>query len=459
MIEDDLALEVAADDRQDLSLLVKLSGILLGATIITTVLLSGMEGGNEINFAVTAVFAAVATGTAILEKQPFRFFPEIVILLVWLAYAIIPSMFGIALDPAYVRVQQMLQIAVLVLLAMNVMVWTGATQVYFLLFFLSGVAVYVSSIAGIGFGLIDAELLRDMNSADRVVGTHENANKFGRAMVLSQVAALLFAVSTKNLYLRLAAILAFVVLGVAVLHSGSRTALVGMLVIVAGMPWIFRLWTVKSAIYAVIVAAFLVAASVGAFYVLKDNEAVMSRVESYLQNEDLQGRYENLFRLVTSFGNVDQLDHTAEGSVSTRAQLAVWAWETAVEYPFGVGLDNFAAHYEFGGYAHSNYFEILATTGFVGLALFLTIYGRMLHQAGAFCTEHSPRGMMSKAIVMGILAQVVMDIANVSYFSKPYWLCMSLLIVATYFLRYAPNQHGDPTASLKFGVGLPGKYT
>ena len=40
---------------------------------------------------------------------------------------------------------------------------------------------------------------------------------------------------------------------------------------------------------------------------------------------------------------------------------------------FGVGLNNFGAHFWSGQYSHSNYIEPLATTGFIGFILFQAI--------------------------------------------------------------------------------------
>jgi len=119
-------------------------------------------------------------------------------------------------------------------------------------------------------------------------------------------------------------------------------------------------------------------------------------------------------------------------SLGARAELALIAWNTAVDHPFGVGLNNFAL---VGGvYAHSNYLEILADTGFLGLLIYYGIYLLVIVKAGKLWLRYK-YSSMPKALVLSILALAVMDIANVSYYEKSTWIFLVIVIATTETLR------------------------
>lgn len=405
-----------------------LSAILLCATIVSTILFAGSEGGNTFNFYVTAVFVAVVTATALLERRPFLFVPEITLLMLWLCYALLPSIGAQALDLAYIRMRQMLQIIVLSLLSINVMIWYGRTAIFALLFFGSAVLAYVASLAGFGFGVIDESVLQELNSGDRIVGTTGNANRFAMICLQSQLAAVFFGVQVKNAYAKLASGLAIAILGLAIIHTGSRTALVGMLFFIFGLVWVFRVWRIRYMARTILMIVVLGLIGTGTYLTLDDNHEIRTRMDSYLANKNLMGRYENLLRLFVNFGDIDSLDNSVEGSMSERTQLMNNAWKAASEAPLGLGLDNFKVHS--GAYAHSNYFELLATTGFPGLALYMMIYIFLLRRILAFVGIRDGTKAMVRVFAISIITLIIMDIGTVSYFDKPNWIFIALAIAS-----------------------------
>ncbi|MCH8799794.1 MAG: O-antigen ligase family protein [Chloroflexi bacterium] len=419
-----------------------LSAILLCAMIVSTILLSGTEGGSTFNFGVTAVFVGVATTTAVVEKRPFLFFPESLFLILWLCYSLLPSMGAQDLDLAYIRMRQMVQIIVIVLLSVNVMIWYGRTAIFAFVFFASAVSAYLTSLAGFGFGVIDEVVLQELNSVDRVVGTHGNANKFGLILLQAQLAALFFGVQAKNLYARLAAALAFVVLAIAVINTGSRTALVGMIIVIFGLVWVFRVWKIRHMVRALLMMGVIGLVGTVTYLSLEESDAVGDRLDSFLENEQVKDRYENLLRLFGSFGDTDAIDNTVEGSASERSRLMEDAWDVAIGAPLGLGLDNFRVHS--GLYAHSNYFELLATTGFPGLALYIALYIFMLRRLLAFGKDRSGSNAVVRVFAISVVTLMITDIVNVSYYSKPHWLFVALAIASIELCRRTISTQREP---------------
>lgn len=403
-----------------------LNTILLCATIVTTVLFSGSEGGNTFNFYVTAVFVASSATTAILERRSFLFPPEILFLMLWLCYAILPSMGAQDLELAFDRMWLMLQIVILASLSINVMIWHGRTTIFALVYCASAALAYISSLAGIGFGVIDDSLLREMNSGSRIAGTHENANQFAMVCLTAQLAALYYVVQTKNSYAKMATGLIIVVLGVAIMNTGSRTAFVGMIFLVLGLAWAFRIWRARYLAITLIIISVFSLAGIGTYHALDEDNVIRSRIESYLDDEGLMGRYENLLRLFVNYGDVESIDISTETSMSTRAELIQDAWRSATEAPLGLGLDNFRVVTD--RYAHSNFFELLATTGFIGLALYIAIYFSMLGRLLTFTRYRGNTKTLVRVFAISVLTLMITDIADVSYYDKTNWLFIALAI-------------------------------
>jgi O-antigen ligase len=402
-------------------------------TIMATVLVSRMPGGNLVNYAVTALFVAVVIAITMIERRPFSFFPPFVVLAVWLCYALVPSIMATDIGLALGRALQIIQILILVFVATNVAVWSERVELFALTYMSVALLSYVASLAGFGFGIVDSSLVADANSADRVSGLTQNANAFGTLMVRAQMAALLFVALSNSKYAKYITIPAFLILGVAVIHSGSRTALLGMLVLVAGCGWIFRIWRIRNATKAVAIIA-LTSVIVGvAFVTLARNDEFQNRVDSYLGNQDIAGRYKNLLLMFSSAGDFSELDSSVENSIFKRAEFARGAIDAAISNPLGLGLDNFRSY--FGTYAHSNYLEILATTGFVGLLLFLFVYAHLLIRAHKLGATRDDNRLVIRIYVVCIVALMAMDVSTVTYYSKSFWLFVAIALASTEVYR------------------------
>ena len=415
-----------------------LCSLMLMLAIASTVLISQMLGGNTVNFVITALFVAITFVIAMIENRPFRLFPPFVLLALWLCFALISSMMATDVDLALARVIQMIQILVLVTVAANVIIWRGRSEVFSLVYILAAVFSYVGSLAGTGFGIIDVTVVAEENAADRVRGLTTNANEFGTLMVQAQLAAILLGVQVRARYARYLTLFAFLLLGIAVIHSGSRTALVGMIVLVAGCSWIFRIWRIKNVAKALAMLTLVSIFASITYVSLEDNDLVRNRVESFLSNESITARYENLLALITSGGDIDETDTAVEGSISQRVQYARYAWEAAASMaPLGMGLHNFTVAY--GGYAHSNYLEILATTGFLGLFTFICIYICMYMSAYRMRGKRHENPLLIRVYIVSVAVLMIMDLATVTYYSKPFWLFVAIAISSVLVSRDRPK--------------------
>jgi len=73
----------------------------------------------------------------------------------------------------------------------------------------------------------------------------------------------------------------------------------------------------------------------------------------------------------------ESIDHFRQES--DRYEMAVEGWRFFLKNPItGLGLAQFRAHSKTGQYSHSDYFEVLSTTGLVGAVLYFSIYATLL---------------------------------------------------------------------------------
>lgn len=238
---------------------------------------------------------------------------------------------------------------------------------------------------------------------------------------------------TENVYLRLAAGLAVAVLGIAIIHTGSRTALGGMIFLILGLVWVFRVWRIRYMARSILMIAILGIIVSGTYVALGENNTIRAKIDSYLQDEYLMERYNKTLRLFSNIGDSEEFSTEMSTSDQLRAQLMQDAWSAALENPLGLGLDNFKV--VSGVYAHSNYFELLATTGFLGLALYIAIYFFMLGRLLAFAKHRGGTTILVRVIAISVVTLMITDIAFVSYVHKQYWLFIALAIASIELCR------------------------
>lgn len=120
------------------------------------------------------------------------------------------------------------------------------------------------------------------------------------------------------------------------------------------------------------------------------------------------------------------LFQTGEGDVSTnkRAGLINNGWQMFMERPiFGSGLGSFIFIYEdllgLVLYSHNNYLELLVGIGFVGTAIYYTIYVLCLRSSFDLLSKSNRRTALKGALAFSIMVAIfVSDFFSVNYYNK-----------------------------------------
>ncbi|MDO6461356.1 O-antigen ligase family protein [Granulosicoccaceae sp. 1_MG-2023] len=410
--------------------------LLAVATVLSTILLGRLPVGNLINLAVTGLLGAAVIFAIVVLRRSVWGSIELFMVLAWLAWSLIPSVFAVDQELALIKAIQMLIVVFLAFSIMQVQVWQGPTRLFLWAYVIAMCASYIVTFTPLQDVIAQSyEGLKTQHNAggtERVAGTLGIATKFGVAATLAQSLVLvLLAIRRTTTAERVVGFIAFLILSMAVINSGTRTAMVGSVFLLLGSVWVFGLWRPKALLK--VVAWAVVAALVGGglLYTVKDIPEVQERYYQVVEGGKLQNRMMDFVGMLTKDDDEGAVERSGE-SLRDRMGLALAAWDTANDSPFGVGLDNFGLIA--GVYAHSNYMELLATTGFPGLVLYYLAY-LMLTIKAFKLWRRVPHMAQPKALLLGIGVLALMDIQNVSYYFKSVWLYLAILIGATEICR------------------------
>ena len=413
-----------------------LLAILAVATILSTILLGRLPGGNLVNLGVTALLAAAVIFYIVVMRRSVWGSVELFMVLAWLAWALVPSVFAVDQELALIKAIQMLIVVLLVFSLLQVQVWQGPSRLFLWAYIIAMCLSYIVTFTPLQEVIAQSyEGLKTQHNAggtERVAGTLGIATKFGVAAPLAQgLIIVLLAIRRTSKLERILGVVAFLILTMAVINSGTRTAMVGSVFLILGSFWVFSLW--RPAAMLKIVVWGVVAALVGGglFMAVKDIPEVKERYFQVIEGAKLQNRMMDFVGMLTKKEDEGAVERSGE-SLRDRMGLAIAAWETANEAPLGVGLDNFGLIA--GVYAHSNYMELLATTGFPGLVLYYLAYLMMTIKAFKLW-RRAPGMAQPKALLLGVGVLALMDIQNVSYYFKSVWLYLAILIGATEICR------------------------
>ena len=131
-----------------------------------------------------------------------------------------------------------------------------------------------------------------------------------------------------------------------------------------------------------------------------------------------------------------------ETSEENRLLMYKLGWQTGMENPLlGIGLDNFRTLQwsEMGGsvgtYAHSNYIELFAGTGILGVLVYYTAWMMVF-----FRTMKRLIRVRVAAQISGVLLLIMFayDFAAVSYYNKVAWVIYALILAGVYGFPESP---------------------
>lgn len=350
-------------------------------------------GIDFIVYKVTVVFYFIA---ALFDRRRFFALKEVIYflypILAYFALTTVTSyMHRSPGNDEYIPVAQLLHVLSFVMLTNHFRNDTKALRAGLTAFALGGIAVTVLFYAGVSLSYYH----------DRVALFGANQNESGQRVAVTMIIliSLVFGKNFRSVMARYGALLILPFLAVFLIRTGSRMALLGLLV---GMLAFFVLGgSHRNSTYVIklVVGAFFCYA----MWIFASTSEVMShRLMGLLNEGDMSGR-----------------DY-----IWTKLSDLVWAnpW-------FGVGRSGFAVESKriFGEYtaAHNTFLQVLCYGGFVGLSLFLIFMGRIV-VAGIRSYKHS-----GAIVSLSLLAQVVpMMMVGDSLSSETCW----------YILAYVASQ-------------------
>jgi O-antigen ligase len=356
------------------------------------------------------VILVVASGRKIHVPMTFRIWA------VWFFFALVSTL--LADHMSLGRLVTLVQLSGVGLIITNLLIWHGDTRFYLVAFI--GAAT-VSTIW----------IMFDPNAAggsERAAGHLSNANRLGFVLTIGMVLALVNAIAVKNWFARVTLSSLAVLFLSLLVQTGSRKAMIAGVVIGGGIiavAYIYHLRVSNRGSITLPLVAIM---------------AALFSAIGYLMASPYWHRTERALRAFSG----DMSD--ADGSLIERWWMIKRGIELWLERPLlGIGIDNYrwasqADHFYagmIGGYSHSNYIEILVSTGLAGLLIYLGIYAiwittilRLRH----LLTE--PRFFLrftSVAAVAGIL--IAWDFAAVSYYGKLYWLLFPWIVAELHLLK------------------------
>lgn len=293
-------------------------------------------------------------------------------------------------------------------------------QMGMLLFLISGVISLKRNISVIMFSVIIAnivvlllsfytgELLVAGEAEERVraAGIVGNANGFAYQLIFVVYAVFYFWKSKSSVHWRIFLTFILVTSLIGIIYSGSRTGIIGVAIFIL-LWWYFchkkTLPKNPLRIY-IILLILLVGISYSVNYVLS---------KTYLGKR------------------IQYIEHFEDASSQTRLQLYKDSFDVIIHSPiFGVGLSNFVLFSPSGEYTHSNYLEIAANTGIVGVFLYYAIYfilWRRLNRINRLYKEphFSYTIGLLKAAIITVLIQ---SFSTVNYSSKITWIFLAAII-------------------------------
>ena len=375
--------------------------------------------------AVVVVFFAIS----VLRRQIEISLPiEYVVVFSWFMWALVTSIAAPDIELALTKVLTLVQV-VGVSIAICLLIVRQETSTPF------WIGVTIAAFAASIFSLIspDAYVAAD----GRISGTVGNANLFSVVLIAGLSACLAYGLTVQSIPQRVLLLLLAVFFFYLIAETGSRKGMVGSILailIIVGvvLQRLRRRSTLK----------FLLAGLVGL--------AMLAAAAAYLRSSTYVGRLDTAL-VAAQTGELTRADN----SLRKRVDFILVALEQSSERPIlGIGLDNYRTlqtglFEDTGTYSHSNYTEILVSTGYPGLFLYCLIYLALivrLWKFRAFAYKDDTVGPYALAVALACLF-IVFDVAMVSYYEKVWWLLFAGVIAQLELLRrysnVAPTQIGS----------------
>ncbi|MEM9603914.1 MAG: O-antigen ligase family protein [Pseudomonadota bacterium] len=396
--------------------------MVLSFNVLSTMLLAELPGGNLANYGVTGLFMFTVVTVGLFARKSIWVGAEWMLLMAWLLYAVVPAMLSQDVESSMFKVLTVLQLAVWALAIQQSILWRMGATAPLLMYGAAVTVAYAVSFAGIGVGVVEGS----PDATGRVASTLVNANTFGAAAVMGLSLCLLAASGPLGPKAWLIQVVMALALVVAVVNSGSRTALVGMLFLLLGASWAFQFWRLKQFVRMFPSFLMIVVVASATYFVVKDMPVFADRVDSVFSLEDSNSMVSRLWDFIGVVGAGSLSAEEGGESMSQRFELVLVGLDLLLQSNLvGIGPDNFRSL--IGAYSHSNVIEILVATGVVGILLYYSIYVALVWRCASILrVDRSHRVARMALVALATLS--LMDIQHVSYDTKQGWLFLAILI-------------------------------
>lgn len=400
------------------------SSVLLGAAICSTILLAMLPGGNLVNIGISGLFVAAVLFTAVAGKRALWFSPEILVLVAWLCFSMIGTLTAVDTETAMFKSLTMVQVLLLAFCVQQAVLWSQGHSGNLIVYGVAVAISYLLTFTGISAQEVAGaeEVAGDVN---RVASTLNDENTFG-AVALMGLSLVLFALAKNRLSVALAPLsLLLLLLVLAVVNSGSRTAFLGGALLLVGAIWAFRLWQGARLGKFVFTGAAIVALGAAIIFATKSIPEVEDRIEAVFGADSaIMNRVEGFVDVLLS-GDTKAEDGN---SIDERVSMINDGMEVIAEHPFaGVGLDNFRTVTGAGTYAHSNIIEVAASTGLIGFLIYHAMYVLVTLRILRLMRMPGVNRTVARLGLVGLMAYFLMDITRVSYYEKTSWIYFAML--------------------------------
>ena len=382
--------------------------------VLSMILISGLPYFNQINKLIFALCSLIVVVVAVSGSRPIRLALPFMLATAWVIYAIVPSLLSQAPQVSLAKLFTVSLVLFMAVLCYNILLWQGRYKGLLWVFYLS---VLMTSLVGFTT-LSDIQLGENRigQQHGRHTGTTSNANSYGVLLVFGCYAGIYLYFLEHRRWLKWAALGGLLVLCLGIVSTASRTALLGLLLLLFCSSLAFGVWSLRRpgrllgfiAALVTLIAVFTVA--------LITNPVAQKRYQQFLDVAE-QG---------------DLSERSAGSSLSGRASLIGITFNLVGDYPLGIGMDNMRLYA--GVYAHSNPLELLATTGVPGIILYYAIYLSLLLGILRLPTRWTDP-VERRLLIVFVVLLVFIDFVNVSYYRKEVWLLIAVVAAITELKR------------------------
>ena len=405
------------------------------AAVLSILMFSYVDGTNQYPKFVVTALCAVFGFHIIVSRRKLYVPAEYRVVGTWVLFCAL-SAFA-ALDPnlAFDKLMTLVTVIPMSFVLMHFVLWYRAPR-----------SIWAGVIIGALLMCYLAARAGPIEPTDeRLTATAGNANTLGYVLVVACVLLVHAMFSVRSLVLKAGTVVLAAVIVYVIPLTGSKQALISLFI--AAAAYMALKIDFKSARQVVrsfaVITMFLCALTAALFYF--ERTAYFDRLLD--------------FRDAAIAGKLDESGRTGE-STKNRYLFYVNGIDMAAHNPaVGVGLDNFRlAITEYpgfrglrmGAYAHSNYIEVLADTGFIGFMLYFAMYvvlARRLLRLRKMALRGPDRQFYHVLTVLFCVI-LVSDLAMVSYYDKIAWIVLSSTIGGAFLLerrlRAAAENETDP---------------